>query len=103
MIALGLVAVILATAMYVYAQGPGYGRMGWGYGKWSSLTHEQRARFQKGDRRSGDETTQGMGPGWRMGAVYGGGPVMDNGYGRGRGYGMGELTGRVIDFPCARR
>ena len=93
MIALGLVAVVVAVATYVYAQGPGYGRMGWGYGKWSSLTHEQRARFQKLDQRSGDETTPWMGPGRRMGSVYGGGPMMDTGYGRGRGYGMGPING----------
>jgi hypothetical protein len=92
-IALGLVALILAAGTYVYAQGAGHGRMGWGYGMWSSLTHEHRGRFQKGDQTPGDENTQWMGPGWRMGAVYGGGPMMEAGYGRGRGYGLGSANG----------
>ena len=35
-VALGLVAVVVLGITYVNAQGPGYGRSGLGYGKWSS-------------------------------------------------------------------
>jgi hypothetical protein len=89
-IALGLVAVVLVGATYVYAQSLGHGRMGWGYGKWSSLTNEQRTRSQERGQRFSDETAQLIGPGWGMGPVFGHGHMMDNGYGRGRGYGMGS-------------
>ena len=47
MIVLGLVAVVALGVTYVYAQGPGYGRTGWGYGKWSSLTPEQETKLQE--------------------------------------------------------
>jgi hypothetical protein len=93
-IVLGLVTVVVFGMSYVYAQNPGYGGMGWGYGKWSSLTNEQRTRSQELDQRFNDETTQLIRPGWGMGLVFGNGHMMDNGYGNGRGYGMGPGYGR---------
>jgi hypothetical protein len=87
-IALGLVAVVLVVATYVYAQGLGHGRMGWGYGKWSSLTNEQKTRSQERGQRFNDETTQLIGPGWGMGPLSGDGHMLDNGYGRGPVDGM---------------
>ena len=60
-IALGLVALMLLGVTYVYAQGPGFGpghRMGWGPGKWSSLTPEQETKFQELRQKFNDETTQ---------------------------------------------
>ena len=53
MIVLGLVVVVLLVVTFVYAQGPRYGRSGWGYEKWSSLTPEQLAQLRPGG---------GMGP-----------------------------------------
>jgi Spy/CpxP family protein refolding chaperone len=57
-IVLGLVAVTLFGVAYVYAQGQGYGRMGWGHGKWSSLTSEQKTEFQELRKKFIDETAQ---------------------------------------------
>ncbi len=57
-VALGLVAVVVFGITYVYAQGLGYGRAGWGYGKWSSLTPEQQTRFQELRQKYDDETAQ---------------------------------------------
>jgi Spy/CpxP family protein refolding chaperone len=60
-IALGLVAVMLLSVTYVYAQGAGFApgnRMGWGYGRWSSLTPEQQTKFQELRQKFNDETTQ---------------------------------------------
>jgi Spy/CpxP family protein refolding chaperone len=58
MITVGLVAVMLFGAAYVYAQGPGYGRTGWGYGKWSTLTPEQQTKFQELRQKFNEETVQ---------------------------------------------
>jgi hypothetical protein len=90
-IALGLVAVVLVGATYVYAQGLGHGRMGWGYGKWFSLTSEQRTQSQEVGQRFHDEAARLIGPGWGRGPVLGDGHMLDNG--RGRGYGMGLVGG----------
>ena len=57
-IVLGMVAVMLFGVAYVYAQGPGYGRMGWGHGKWSSLTPEQQTKFQELRKKFTDDTAQ---------------------------------------------
>jgi Spy/CpxP family protein refolding chaperone len=57
-IALGLVVLILFGVAYVYAQGQEYGRMGWGHGKWSSLTSEQKTKFQELRKKFIDETAQ---------------------------------------------
>ena len=57
-VALGLVAVVVLGITYVHAQGPGYGRSGWGYEKWSSLTPEQRTKFQELRQKFNDETAQ---------------------------------------------
>lgn len=57
-IALGLVAVVALGITYVYAQSPGYGRTGWGYGKWSSLTAEQGTNLQELRQKFDDETAQ---------------------------------------------
>jgi Spy/CpxP family protein refolding chaperone len=57
-IALGLVAVLVLGITYVYAQSPGYGRTGWGYGKWSSLTPEQEGKLQGLRQKFNDETAQ---------------------------------------------
>jgi Spy/CpxP family protein refolding chaperone len=57
-ILLGLVAVVVLGITYVYAQNPGYGRTGWGYGKWSSLTPEQGTRLQDLRQKFNDETAQ---------------------------------------------
>ncbi len=45
-VALALVAVVVLGISYVYAYGPGYGRTGWGYENWPTLTPEQRTKFQ---------------------------------------------------------
>ena len=55
-VALALVAVVVLGVTYVYAKGPGYGRTGWGYERWSSLTPEQRAKFQELRQKLNDET-----------------------------------------------
>jgi zinc resistance-associated protein len=57
-VALGLVAVVFLGITYVHAQGPGYGRSGWGYEKWSSLTPEQRTKFQELRQKFNDETAK---------------------------------------------
>jgi Spy/CpxP family protein refolding chaperone len=57
-VALGLVAVVVLVGTYVYAQGPEYGRTGWGYEKWSSLTPEQRTRSQELRQKFNDETAK---------------------------------------------
>ena len=57
-IALGLVAVVVLGITYVYAKSPGYGRPGWAYGKWSSLTPEQEAKLQELQQKFNDETAQ---------------------------------------------
>ena len=57
-IVLGLVAVVVLGITYVYAQNPGYGRMGWSYGKWSSLAPEQETKLQDLRQKFNDETTQ---------------------------------------------
>jgi Spy/CpxP family protein refolding chaperone len=57
-VALGLVALVVLGITYVYAQGPGYGRAGSGYGKWFSLTSEQRTKFQELRQKYNDETAQ---------------------------------------------
>ncbi len=57
-VALVLVAVVVLGISYVYAYGPGYGRTGWGSEKWSSLTSEQRTKFQELSQKFNDETAQ---------------------------------------------
>jgi hypothetical protein len=93
MIGLGLVAVMVFVVSYVYAQGPAYGRTGWGYGKWSSSTPEQGATFQE-QRQGFNNWTARFGSGWGMGPGFDGGHMMDYRYGRGRGYGMAPGYGR---------
>ena len=79
MIVLGLVAVVFLVVTFVYAQGSGYGRSGWGYEKWPSLTPKQLAQLGPGG---------GMGPSFGGGCMMGYGSEMGCGYGRGPGYGM---------------
>ncbi|OGP63273.1 MAG: hypothetical protein A2169_08555 [Deltaproteobacteria bacterium RBG_13_47_9] len=63
-IALALVTTMILGATYVYAQGPGFrpGHRGgphqesWCYGESSSLTAEQRSKFQELRRRFNEET-----------------------------------------------
>jgi len=55
-VALALVAVVVLGVTYVYAIGPDYGRTGWGYEGWSSLTPEQRTKFQELRQKLNDET-----------------------------------------------
>jgi hypothetical protein len=93
MIVLGLVVAVVLGITYVYAQGPGYGRTGWGHGKWSSSTPEQGTRFQELRQSFNDGMVQ-FGPGWGIGPGFIGGHTMGYGYGRGRGYGMGRGYGR---------
>lgn len=57
-VVLGLAAVVVLGVSYVYAQGQGYGRTGWGYERWSSLTPEQRTKFQELRQKFNDETAQ---------------------------------------------
>jgi len=65
-IALGLVAVILFGITYAFAQGPGFGaghrgmasQATWGCGKWSSLTPEQKTKFQELRQKFNEETAQ---------------------------------------------
>ncbi len=60
-ILLGLVALMVLGVAYAYAQGPAYGpghRQGWGQEKWSSLTPEQRTKFQELRQKFNDETAQ---------------------------------------------
>jgi hypothetical protein len=93
MIGLGLVGAMVLIVTYVYAQGPGYGRTGWGHGRWSSSTPEQGARFQE-PRQSVNDGTRQFVPGWGMGPGFDGGHRMGYSYGRGRGYAMGRGYGR---------
>jgi Spy/CpxP family protein refolding chaperone len=49
-VVLGLVALMVLGVAYAFAQGPGSGpgpRPGWGQEKWSSLTPEQKTKFQE--------------------------------------------------------
>ncbi len=55
-VALALVAVVVLGVTYVNAKGPGYGRTGWDYERWSSLTPEQRTKFQELRQKLNDET-----------------------------------------------
>jgi len=65
-ITLGLVAVMLLGVTYAYAQGPGFGpghkgmhpQESWRHEKWSSLTPEQKAKFQELRRKFDEETAQ---------------------------------------------
>jgi hypothetical protein len=92
MIALGLAVVMLIGITYVYAQAPGYGKMGPGYGKWSSSTPEQGTKYQELRRSFNDEAVQ-FGPGFGMGPDFGRGHRMGYGYGMGRGYRRGSGYG----------
>ncbi len=70
LLALSLVTVLILGVTYVYAQGPGYGPgrgPGWkgercweseNPGKFSSLTPEQKTKFQELRRKFNDETAQ---------------------------------------------
>ena len=66
MVALLLVALMFLGVTYVYAQGPGFGQghgmmhrqEQWGPGKGSSLTPEQKAKFQELRRKFNEETAQ---------------------------------------------
>jgi Spy/CpxP family protein refolding chaperone len=66
MVALSLVALMFLGVTYVYAQGPGFGQghgmmhrqEQWGPGKGSSLTPEQKAKFQELRRKFIEETAQ---------------------------------------------
>jgi Spy/CpxP family protein refolding chaperone len=55
---LGLAAAVVLGITYVYAQSTGYGRTGWGYGEWSSLTPEQETKLQELRQKFNDETAQ---------------------------------------------
>jgi len=63
-VALGLLAVLLFGVTYVFAQNPGHGHRGgppqegWGPGKWSSLTPEQKTKAQELHRKFNEETAQ---------------------------------------------
>lgn len=63
-VALGLLAVLLFGVTYVFAQNPGHGHRGgapqegWGPGKWSSLTPEQKTKFQELRQKFNEETAQ---------------------------------------------
>lgn len=64
--ALSLVTVLILGVTYVYAQGPGSGpghrgmasQESWGPGKWSSLTPEQKTKFQELRQKLNEETAQ---------------------------------------------
>lgn len=66
MIALGLVAVMVLSISYAFAQGPGfgqrhgmmYGQEQWGPTKASPLTPEQKTKFQELRRKFIEETAQ---------------------------------------------
>jgi hypothetical protein len=92
MIAVGLVVVMLLGVTYVFAQAPGYGKMGWSYGKWSSSTPEQGTKYQQLHSRFNDEAVQ-FGPGLGMGPEFGGRHMMGYSHGRGGGYRMGSGYG----------
>ena len=57
-VALALVTVGVLSITYVYAHGPGHGRMSWGDEKWSSLTSEQKTKLQEWRQKFNDETAQ---------------------------------------------
>ncbi len=63
-VALGLLAMLLFGVTYVFAQNPGHGHRGgapqegWGPGKWSSLTPEQKTKAQELHRKFNEETAQ---------------------------------------------
>ncbi len=94
-VALGLVALLLVTVAYVYAEGSGYGRMGSGYGRWFSLTSQQGKLLPDGreiltpNQLSQCEPGWGMGRGFSRARMMGYGPGTGCGYGRGSGYEMG--------------
>lgn len=62
----GLVAVLLLSLTYAYAQGPGFGpghkgmppHESWRHEEWSQLTPEQKVKFQELRRRFDEETAQ---------------------------------------------
>lgn len=66
LLALSLATVLILGVTYVYAQGPGFGpghrgmasEESWGPGKWSSLTPEQKTKFQDLRRKFNEETAQ---------------------------------------------
>ena len=66
LLALSLVTVLILGVTYVYAQGPGSGpghrgmasQECWGSGKWSSLTPEQKTKFQELRQKFNGETAQ---------------------------------------------
>ena len=66
-VALGLVAVMLIGVTYAFAQGPGMGpghrgmHESWGPGKDSSLTPEQKAKFQELRRKFSGENAKLIG------------------------------------------
>lgn len=72
-VALGLVVVMLLGVTYAYAQGPGFGpgfgpghrgttpQESWYQGRWSSLTPEQKAKFQELRRKFSDENAKLIG------------------------------------------
>jgi hypothetical protein len=93
MIVLGLVAVVALSITYVYAQGSGYGRTGWGHARWSSSTLEQGTTVQEPRQSFNDGMTR-FGPDWGMGPGLVGGHMMSYGFGRGHGYEMGRGYGR---------
>ena len=65
-VVLGLVAVLLLSLTYAYAQGPGFGpgqkgmppHESWRHQECSSLTPEQKVKFQELRRRFDEETAQ---------------------------------------------
>ena len=66
LLALSLVTVLILGVTYVYAQGPGFGpghrgmasQESGGPGKWSSLTPEQKTKFQELRQKFNEETAQ---------------------------------------------
>jgi len=62
----GLVAAMLLGMTFAYAQGPGFGsghkgmppHESWRHQEWSSLTPEQKVKFQELGRRFDEETAQ---------------------------------------------
>jgi Spy/CpxP family protein refolding chaperone len=60
-VVLGLVALLVVGVAYAYAQGPGADpghRPGWGHEKWSSLTPEQRTKFQELRRKFSEDNAK---------------------------------------------
>jgi len=64
LLALSLATVLILGVTYVYAQGPGFGpghrgmasQESWGPEKWSSLTPEQKTKFQELRQKFNEET-----------------------------------------------